>query len=88
MSKEQLFKQVDGKQFFDGIDLENDIASKYGTPTYLFSTRKIRENINHLSNVFTKHYPETEIAYSMKNNMLPEINTIISEELTTFETTS
>jgi diaminopimelate decarboxylase len=88
MSKEQLFKQVDGKLFFDGIDLENEIASKFGTPTYLFSTRKIRENINHLSTVFTKHYPKTEIAYSMKNNMLPEISAIISEELTSFETTS
>jgi len=88
MSKEKLFQQVDGKLLFDGIDLENEIASQYGTPTYLFSSRKIRENINHLSAVFKKYYPETEIAYSMKNNMLPEINAIVSEELTTFETTS
>ena len=61
MSKEKLFQQVDGKLLFDGIDLENDIASQYGTPTYLFSSRKIRENINHLSTVFKKYYPETEI---------------------------
>ncbi|MHA1355158.1 MAG: hypothetical protein ACTSR1_08315, partial [Candidatus Heimdallarchaeota archaeon] len=79
MSKEDLFQQVDGNLIFDGIDLENEIASKYGTPTY---------NIKHLSTTFTNHYPDTEIAYSMKNNMLPEISAIISEELSTFETTS
>ncbi|MHA1737541.1 MAG: diaminopimelate decarboxylase family protein [Candidatus Heimdallarchaeota archaeon] len=88
MSKEDLFQQVDGNLIFDGIDLENEIASKYGTPTYLFSVKKLRENIKHLSTTFTNHYPDTEIAYSMKNNMLPEISAIISEELSTFETTS
>ncbi|MHA1186487.1 MAG: hypothetical protein ACTSSK_06365, partial [Candidatus Heimdallarchaeota archaeon] len=81
MSKEDLFQQVDGNLIFDGIDLENEIASKYGTPTYLFSVKKLRENIKHLSTTFTNHYPDTEIAYSMKNNMLPEISAIISEEL-------
>ncbi|MFW9923580.1 MAG: diaminopimelate decarboxylase family protein [Candidatus Thorarchaeota archaeon] len=87
-NSDNLFSQQDNSILFDGVNLETEIASVYGTPTYVFSSRKIKENIKEISSAFHDHYPNTNIAYSTKNNMLPEIVSFIAGELDYFETTS
>ncbi|MBN1328362.1 MAG: hypothetical protein JXA54_02705 [Candidatus Heimdallarchaeota archaeon] len=85
---ESLYRRDGNKILFDGVDLEKDISDIHGTPTYVFSERRIKENITHLKTTFKNHYPETTIAYSMKNNSLLEVNSIIANHLSNFEITS
>ncbi|NHJ05767.1 MAG: hypothetical protein EAX90_13155 [Candidatus Heimdallarchaeota archaeon] len=85
---EQFFTIKNGSLFFDEINLENDVAKKYGTPTYIFSKRIIQKNISELKNAFQKYYPNTEIAYSTKNNLNYDLVSLIAEEVNYFETTS
>ncbi|MHA1463100.1 MAG: diaminopimelate decarboxylase family protein [Candidatus Heimdallarchaeota archaeon] len=73
---------------FDGVNLVQNIAAKYGTPTYIFSENAIKQNLHDMQTAFTSQYPQTEIAYSTKNNMIFDISSIIAEELNFFETTS
>ncbi len=87
-SRNELFKRVGDYYLFDDINLEKEIAIQYGTPTYVFSTKKIKENIRDLKQSFQKTYPNTSIAYSMKNNYIPEICSVIASEIDTFEITS
>ncbi len=83
-----LLKIIDKTLYFDDINLDTEIAQIYGTPTYVFSANKIRANIYLLQKSFSKHYNNSHIAYSMKNNFIPEICSIIAEKINTFETTS
>ncbi|HUU77044.1 MAG TPA: hypothetical protein VMX55_01775 [candidate division Zixibacteria bacterium] len=85
---EQFFTIKNGSLFFDEISLENDVAKKYGTPTYVFSKRIIQKNISELKDAFQKYYPNTEIAYSTKNNLNYDLISLIAEEVNYFETTS
>lgn len=73
---------------FDGVNLKQSIAAKFGTPTYIFSENAIKQNLLELQTAFTSQYPQTEIAYSTKNNMIFDISSIIAEEVNYFETTS
>jgi diaminopimelate decarboxylase len=82
------FTRNNGSLVFDTIDLEKEVISRYGTPTFIFSERKIRENIHFLKESFDQVYPDNKIAYSLKNNTLPSIVSIIDEELDYFESTS
>ena len=84
----ELYKTVENTLFFDDINLEKDIAKKYGTPTFVFSARKIKENINQFKENFVKKYENTIIAYSMKNNFIPEICSLIADEINLFEISS
>ena len=82
---DSLFKREGNKILFDGVDLEKDISDIHGTPTYVFSERRIKENIANLKMSFKNHYPNTTIAYSLKNNSLLEVNSIIADHLSNFE---
>lgn len=73
---------------FDGVNLIQSIAAKFGTPTYIFSENAIQQNLLNLQTAFTSQYSQTEIAYSIKNNMIFDISSIIAEEINYFETTS
>ncbi|MHA1220346.1 MAG: diaminopimelate decarboxylase family protein [Candidatus Heimdallarchaeota archaeon] len=89
MTKNDTLFTRDGEIIrFDNVDLNEDILKEHGSPTYVFSERKLKENITELKTSFEKHYPKTTIAYSMKNNTLIEINSIIAEHLGYFETAS
>jgi diaminopimelate decarboxylase len=82
-----LFRRERESISFDEVNLRN-IENKFGTPTYLFSADQIRRNIRFLREKMLKHNPRTKIAYSVKNNLIPEICTIIANEIDYFETTS
>ncbi|NHJ88091.1 MAG: hypothetical protein FK734_21680 [Asgard group archaeon] len=85
---ENLFTRDGNKILFDGVDLEKEISDVHGTPTYVFSERRLKENISYLKSSFKNHYPNTTIAYSMKNNSLLEVNSIIADHLSNFEIAS
>ena len=83
----ELFTEKNNQILFDSCDLQ-EIANKFGTPSYIFSLKRISENIEHLQMTFKKYYPDSTIAYSTKNNMIPEIISFIANKLEYFETTS
>lgn len=64
---------------FDGIDCV-DLAEEYGTPLYVLSERKIRENYTNLVNAFTGVYPYTKVAYAYKANPVLSALRILNEE--------
>ena len=82
-----LFRRDRNTILFDDVNLRN-IETKFGTPTYLFSADQIRRNIRYLREKMLEYNPQTSIAYSMKNNIIPEICSIIADEVNYFETTS
>ena len=45
---------------FDGVNLVQNIAAKYGTPTYIFSENAIKQNLYDLQTAFTSQYSQTE----------------------------
>ena len=56
--------RIEGKLFIDEVSLE-DIAKEYGTPVYVYSGSKLKENLNgYLSSV----REEDKVCYSVKSN--------------------
>jgi len=59
-----------------------DLAEKYGTPLYVYSETRLRENANRLKTALKKHYPHSQLFYAVKANNNPAILKILqSEEL-------
>ncbi|NHJ40927.1 MAG: hypothetical protein FK731_12930 [Asgard group archaeon] len=87
MTNDDLFRRFGFNLEFDKMDL-NKIAERYGTPIYLFSKRKLIENINEIKQRFKKYWPDRTLAYSLKNNPLNEILNIIAENIDHFEVSS
>ena len=56
--------RIEGKLFIDEVSLE-DLAKEYGTPVYIYSGSKLKENLNgYLSSV----REEDKVCYSVKSN--------------------
>lgn len=55
----------DGHLCLDGIDLVK-LAEQYGTPLYIGSEQRIRENIREVTSTFQTYYPNTVIHYASK----------------------
>jgi len=56
--------RIEGKLFIDEVSLE-DLAREYGTPVYIYSGSKLKENLNgYLSSV----REEDKVCYSVKSN--------------------
>ena len=56
--------RIEGKLFIDEVSLE-DLAKEYGTPVYVYSGSKLKENLNgYLSSVREKD----KVCYSVKSN--------------------
>ena len=56
--------RIEGKLFIDEVSLE-DLAKEYGTPVYVYSGSKLKENLNgYLSSV----REEDKVCYSVKSN--------------------
>ncbi len=89
MSKENPFLEIkENTLHFDRVNLLRSVAANFGTPTYVFSENIIKQNLLNLQTAFTSQYPQTEIAYSIKNNMIIDFSSIIADEINYFETTS
>jgi diaminopimelate decarboxylase len=75
------FEYLDGILHADNIPV-NVLASAYGTPAYVYSAAKIRENVVSLQSAFKKLLPENRqplIAYACKTNSNIAILRILSQ---------
>ncbi|HOU68958.1 MAG TPA: hypothetical protein PKW49_10370 [Paludibacteraceae bacterium] len=63
----------------DGVPV-SALVEKYGSPLFVFSERKQRENIQRAKRSFTTRYPKVHFAWSYKTNYLDGICKIFHEE--------
>ena len=63
----------------EGISV-NSLVSKYGSPLFVISERKIRENIRREKKCFAAIYPDMQLAWSYKTNYLDAVCRIFHSE--------
>ena len=63
----------------DGVSIEA-MVGKYGSPLFVFSEKKIRENIKCAKTAFQSRYPSVTFAWSYKTNYLSRICKVFHEE--------
>ncbi len=69
----EIFRYIDG----EGIE---SMAERYGTPLYVISEKRLREDYIRVLRSFVEYYPDTVAAYSYKTNYLSAICAILREE--------
>lgn len=85
MSVNALWKSVSelenrqGVLFFDGCDIRQ-LAEQYGTPLYVYSRNRIKNNYRRLLQAYQLHYPKFQAYYAVKANNNPAIVKILGEE--------
>ena len=57
-----------------------EIADSYGTPVYVYSEKRIRENYQRLFLAFSTRYPNCSVHYAVKANSNPAILQILRDE--------
>ncbi len=57
-----------------------DLASRFGTPLYVYDEEKIRANYRRAYQAFAKHYPDFEMFYAVKCCNNPAIVNIMRQE--------
>ncbi len=68
-----------GELFIDGCSA-TQLAKQYGTPLYVMSETRIRDNYRRLNGAFQKHYANFKLYYAMKaNNNLAVLNILRQE---------
>ncbi|MFO7821608.1 MAG: diaminopimelate decarboxylase [Lentisphaeria bacterium] len=67
------------KVYFDGV-AATEIADQYGTPTYVYEEKRIRENFRRAYNAFTKHYDDFRFFYAIKASNNLAIASILKDE--------
>ncbi len=69
----------DGRLFFDGCDV-GELARQFGTPLYVYSENRIRENYRKLIKAYQKEYPRFKAYYAVKANNNPAIVKVLATE--------
>ncbi len=90
-----LANKVGGKAFLsrrirdniDGVPVE-ELVEKYGSPLFVFSERKLREQFRRFRRAFETRYPNVEFTWSYKTNYLKAICAILHQEGETAEVVS
>ncbi|MEM2440356.1 MAG: diaminopimelate decarboxylase [Candidatus Bathyarchaeia archaeon] len=72
-------ENVGGELYIDGISAL-ELAEKFGTPLYVISENKIRENYRKLHTAFSKRYGKFRILYSAKANTNISVLKILHSE--------
>ncbi len=67
-----------GRMLIDGCDLE-EIAKGFGTPLYVTSSNRIRENFDRLRKALSNNFKNFEIKYAVKANSNPHIISVFSK---------
>ena len=68
------FNRKEGHLFIDDISLK-DVAKKFGTPVYVYSANKLKENLN---NYLSSVRKEDKVCYSVKSNSNIHILSLLS----------
>lgn len=58
----------------------SEIAQQYGTPLYVYSESRIRENYRRIKQAFLSNYPYCTVYYAVKANSNPAIVQILRDE--------
>lgn len=53
------------------------LAREYGTPTYVYSGERIRENVRRITEAMATHLPRYQLLYALKANMNPALLQVI-----------
>ena len=75
----QQLQEVGGQLVIDGCRA-TDLVREFGSPLYVYSENRIRENYRRLLQAYRKHYPKFEIFYAIKANNNPAIVQILANE--------
>lgn len=73
------FTTVNGVLNIENVDV-NQLAEKYGTPLYVTSESRIRENYRRLYTAFSGCFDKFSIKYAVKANSNPRIISILASE--------
>jgi len=63
----------------DGVAIK-DLIKDFGSPVFIYSERKIRENIRNAKRIFETRYPKVQFSWSYKTNYLNAICKIYHQE--------
>lgn len=63
----------------DGIAVK-DLSKKFGSPLFVFSEKKIKENQKKLQRIFKTRYPKVQFAWSYKTNYLDAVCSVFHQE--------
>ncbi|HZX19532.1 MAG TPA: diaminopimelate decarboxylase [archaeon] len=85
MTKMNMWKSVkqlenkNGILYFDGANTI-ELAEKFGTPLYVYSETRIRENYRRLVKAYTKYYKKFRVYYAIKANNNPAVVSVLRSE--------
>lgn len=63
----------------DGITID-ELVNKYGSPLFVISERKLRENYRKMYNAFASRYPNVQFGWSYKTNYLQAVCATLHQE--------
>lgn len=74
------FLRVEGDRLLlDGADL-SDLAGEYGTPLFVYSARRLRENARGLQAAFRRHHPRSSVCFASKACANLSVLRLVGEE--------
>ncbi len=82
MNKYGKFASPYGKRVrkeIDGVSID-ELVSRFGSPLFVFSEKKLRENFRRIKMAFTSRYSNVEFTWSYKTNYLDAIASILHQE--------
>jgi diaminopimelate decarboxylase len=72
-------EESNGELLIDGCPAR-DLVEKYGSPLYVYSENRIRDNTRRLIQAYKKYYPHFSLYYAVKANNHPAVVKILAEE--------
>ncbi|MEM2103343.1 MAG: diaminopimelate decarboxylase [Candidatus Bathyarchaeia archaeon] len=81
------FKNVEGKLYVEDVSTLK-LVEKYGTPLYVISEGKVRENYRRLASAFSQDYSKVKVLYSAKANTNISVLKILAKEGAGIDTVS
>jgi diaminopimelate decarboxylase len=63
----------------DGVPID-ELVEKFGSPLFVISERKLRENYRRLMNAFSSRYPNVQLGWSYKTNYLKAVCAVLHQE--------
>lgn len=79
MNKFGTRTEYEPKTHIDGIAV-SELLEEFGTPLFVLSERKMRENIRNAKRIFETRYPKVQFAWSYKTNYLNAVCNVFHSE--------